>query len=390
MNKSDSILDGQDAAQTLRMIRSAVEHAYDAVVITDAQLEPPGPRIVYVNRAFETMTGYAASEVIGKSPRLLHGPKTDRRTLDRLRTRLANGEPLEGQTVNYRKDGSELMAEWRINAVRDDAGRTTHFVSVQRDVTSLRQAEARARERERVLMHVSRLSTAGQLASAIAHQLNQPLFAISTYAAACRIALGAGAAPDQIVSDLSGIEGAVDTAGKLVRRFRESTHARQRHVSTVCLETLARETVSMVQGEARRKDIGMHVDVDGTIPMVLADSVLVQHALFNLIRNAMDAVDSPEIADREVGVRLSADGGAVSVTVSDTGVGAPDDDLGRLFEPLRTTKAGGLGLGLWTTRSIVESHHGRLEAMRNPGRGLSFRLTLPVPTESPKTSKPES
>ena len=111
----------------------ALEDAYDAVVITNAELDAPGPTIVYVNRAFEALTGYSADEALGNTPRMLQGPLTDRKVLDELKAALSSGAKWSGQAVNYRKDGSTFLLEWRIAPVRDDAGRITHFVSFQRD-----------------------------------------------------------------------------------------------------------------------------------------------------------------------------------------------------------------------------------------------------------------
>lgn len=117
------------------MFRQAMTQAYNAVVITTAQLEEPGPQIVYVNPAFCTQTGYSAEELIGRSPRILQGPKTDRAVLDRLRQQIARGAFFEGQTINYRKDGTPYLVLWNISPIRDERGRITHFVSVQRDIT---------------------------------------------------------------------------------------------------------------------------------------------------------------------------------------------------------------------------------------------------------------
>jgi PAS domain S-box-containing protein len=111
----------------------ALEQAFDAVVITNAIVDPPGPVIIYVNRAFEVLTGYAAAEVLGNTPRMLQGPRTERKVLDTLREAISRGERWSGQAVNYRKDGSAFLLEWRIAPVLDRNGRLTNFISFQRD-----------------------------------------------------------------------------------------------------------------------------------------------------------------------------------------------------------------------------------------------------------------
>jgi len=127
------------------LLATATHVARNAVCITDADLDAPGPRIVYVNPAFERMTGYAADEVIGRNPRFLQGPDSDRRVLDRLRADLEAGRPFQGETFNYRKDGTRFTMAWRVAAVRDQLGRVTHYVAAQDDLSSLRAAEAQVR-----------------------------------------------------------------------------------------------------------------------------------------------------------------------------------------------------------------------------------------------------
>ena len=131
--------------ETLRLLSSAVLQSREAVVITDAQLDLPGPGILFVNPAFTRMTGYTAEEVIGKTPRILQGPRTDRAVLSRLRRNLERGEEFEGETINYRKDGTEFNLEWQIAPIRDAGGTVTHFVANQRDITERNRVEEELR-----------------------------------------------------------------------------------------------------------------------------------------------------------------------------------------------------------------------------------------------------
>lgn len=132
-------------AELQSLLAAATHVARNAVCITDAELDAPGPRIVYVNPAFERMTGYAAAEVLGRDPRFLQGPDTDRRVLDRLRTDLEAGRPFQGETINYRKDGTPFTMAWRIAAVRGPDGRPTHYVAAQDDLSALRSTEQQLR-----------------------------------------------------------------------------------------------------------------------------------------------------------------------------------------------------------------------------------------------------
>ncbi|SFM63907.1 PAS domain S-box-containing protein [Methylobacterium pseudosasicola] len=143
---------GQGTADP-RLLRAAVEASGEAIVITSAELEDPGPRIEYTNPAFSRMTGYEAHEVVGLTPRLLQGPGTDRAIIDRMRAALLAGEPFQGEALNYRKDGSTYMVEWLITPLRDAGGCITHWVSAQRDITARRAGEDRQALMVRELHH---------------------------------------------------------------------------------------------------------------------------------------------------------------------------------------------------------------------------------------------
>lgn len=167
-----------DPADTmrLRLLEAALEHVGDSIVITDAQLDAPGPHIVYVNQAFCAMTGYAADEVLGCSPRILQGPKTDRAVLDRLRASLEAGEPFAGEAVNYRKDGTPFVLEWNIRPIRDASGTVTHWVSAQRDKTARRLVEeelmsVQVEQRRQVQAEAERLAEALSALRRHAHRL---------------------------------------------------------------------------------------------------------------------------------------------------------------------------------------------------------------------------
>jgi sigma-54 dependent transcriptional regulator, acetoin dehydrogenase operon transcriptional activator AcoR len=135
-----------EAEQMLKLLETAVAQAKEVVLITSAQLEPPGPEILFVNPAFSEMTGYSQEEVLQKTPRMLQGPKSDRAMLTELREALSRGEPFSGETVNYRKDGSEYYVEWDITPIRSSGGQISHFLSIQRNVTARKLAENQLKE----------------------------------------------------------------------------------------------------------------------------------------------------------------------------------------------------------------------------------------------------
>jgi two-component system cell cycle sensor histidine kinase/response regulator CckA len=135
------IIERKQVEESLRLLGSAVEQAKESIVITDAELDLPGPKIIFVNPSFTTMTGYTAAEAIGKTPRILQGPRTDKTVLSRLRKNLEHGEVFAGEAINYRKDGTEFDLEWQIASLRNASGKITHFVAIQHDITERKRTE---------------------------------------------------------------------------------------------------------------------------------------------------------------------------------------------------------------------------------------------------------
>ena len=164
---AQDITGSKQAEESLRLLNSAVLQAKESVVITDAQLDLPGPKIVFVNPAFTQMTGYRAEEVIGKTPRILQGPRTDKNVLTRLRKNLERGEVFDGEAIQYRKDRTEYIQEWQIAPLRDDTGKTTHYVGIQRDISAQRQLETQLRQSQK-------MEAFGQLAGGVAHDFKNP------------------------------------------------------------------------------------------------------------------------------------------------------------------------------------------------------------------------
>lgn len=372
------------AEENLRLIESAVQQADEAVLITEAQLDRPGPRIEYANPAFERMTGYTTTEVIGRTPRILQGPRTSRAVLDQLRTQLSQGKPFEGETFNYRKDGSEYILRWHIGPVRDAQGRITHWVSIQRDVTEQKRAEQLARQRQAELAHVGRLSTMGEMASELAHELNQPLAAIVNYAhGAMNRADAATLEADALKAVLERIATQADRASQIIRRLRRFVRKREPQRTSVNVNDLVRDVIDLVEPELRQHSVQVDLALAEHLPLMPVDTVQIEQVLLNLVRNALEAMEPLPTAERRLRIVSEAlSGDAVQVDVIDEGPGIPDHQLEHIFEPFFTTKQRGMGMGLPISQSIAEAHGGRLEALHAPAGGMDFRLTLALDGES--------
>lgn len=231
------------------------------------------------------------------------------------------------------------------------------------------------------LARVARVTTMSELASGIAHELNQPLAAIANYAEAAAARIRRMDAPSaDALHDLSAISAQAERAASIVERVRRFVRRRDGERAAHDLNTLVRQAVELIRPELRRLAIRLELDTPEGALLVHADDVLITQVILNLLRNAFEALSDGAPDDRIVRVRTASDANTVACTVEDNGKAISDEVFARLFETFHTTKRGGLGLGLAICRSIVDAHGGRIEASRLPAGGAAFRFTLPRAT----------
>jgi PAS domain S-box-containing protein len=385
-----------DGALRLALLDAAVGAAGEAVLITTAELDPPGPEILFVNPAACRLTGYAAAELVGRTPRILQGPETDRAMLDRLRAQLARGEPFAGRAVNYRKDGTTYVIDWRITPVRgtgpagaEGAGAAvTHFVALQRDVTDEVRAET---ERERLLHDAQRARAEAEAASrakseflaVMSHELRTPLNAIGGYAQLMELGLQGPVTPEQLAAlgriqrgqqHLLGLINAVLNYAKL-----EAGQVEYQAADVPVGEALA-EVTALVAPQAHAKRLLLAVAPCAPALVARADAEKLRQVLVNLLSNAVKFTEP----GGEVTIRCADGEGVVRVSVEDTGRGIAADQLERVFEPFvqvdaRLTRTeDGAGLGLAISRDLARGMGGDLTAESAAGAGSTFTLTLPA------------
>jgi len=340
-------------------------------------------RIQYVSPSHRDFYGKPEAEFIGRTlPDAV-------RLHDEERNCVAEGwqEVLSPPYQNSHEHRVLTPRGWRWVAVLARAvlgadGRPQFVVSVARDVTDRRRAEEQARQHLQQLAHVSRVSSMGEMASAIAHEINQPLTAIANYASACLRLLRSGKArPGEAVEVMQRVAAEAERAGEIVRKMRGFVRGEESQMALVEPGFLATEVMRLAAAEARQSGVELKSAVEPELPPVLADSIQVQQVLLNLVRNAVEAVGSADSAKREVTLAIcrAADGG-VQFTVRDTGPGLAPEALDKVFEPFYTTKADGIGIGLPLSRSIADAHGGRLWASAEP-QGAAFHLVLPAAQE---------
>lgn len=389
----------KQAEERLRLLEVAIANANDMVLISEANPDDPAEfRIIYANDAFERLTGYARSEVIGNTPRMLQGPGTSAETLAAIRDALGAGRPITAQLLNYRKDGAEFWVEVAIQPVTDENSRVTHWLAIRRDITERRREEERLRQAQK-------MEAIGQLTAGIAHNFNNLLTVVQGNAELIgRIS--------PLTESLGRKKEAILTAARrgadLVRQLMVISRGGVGSPRPLDINALVAETGSMIE-RILPANIRFSLSLSENPLFANIDAVEFSQSLLNLIVNARDAMPHGGELNIKTGRRDVSEskfsrtgtvfldrskvrpGPFVEVMVADTGMGMTETVRHRIFEPFYTTKndGQGTGLGLATTLGFVSERGGFIEVTSEIGRGTIFRLLLPVSEPvRPKSERP--
>ncbi|WP_336490537.1 PAS domain-containing sensor histidine kinase [Methylobacterium nigriterrae] len=356
-------------------LRSILETVPDAMVVIDEEA---------CIQSFSTTAvrqfGYEAAEIVGSNVSMLM-PEPYRSQHDGYMARyLKTGERriigIGRVVVGQRKDGSTFPMELSVGEMR--SGGVRYFTGFIRDLTERQKTETRLQELQSELVHMSRFTALGEMASTLAHEINQPLTAIASYLRGCRRLLARMEGPE--VTMLSeAVSQAADQAlraGQVIRHLREfvSRGESERHIES--LPKLIEEASALALVGAKEKGVRVGFAFDPDAPLVLADRIQVQQVLLNLIRNAIEAMHEAPRRELIVATRAMQPEALVEIRVSDTGTGIAPEIAARLFHPFVTTKPHGMGVGLSICRTIVEAHGGKIWVAVGPNGGTSFHFTL--------------
>ncbi|RYD66535.1 MAG: PAS domain S-box protein, partial [Sphingomonadales bacterium] len=370
--------EAREAALTAReaQLSSILETVPDAMVVVDED-----GVIRQFSAAAEALWGYRTDEVIGRDYRMLATPEQFAPNSTKLAEYVADQRGRTIETIlggGQAKDGRLFPLELRIGLTRVE-GRLLLTIFA-RDITERLAGEERLSELNTELAHVSRLSAMSELASDLAHELNQPLNASTNFMAAARMLIERGADGERISELLAMASEQTLRAGEIIRRLRAFMARGDVDIGIESVEQTVREAVGLVLVGAGQFHIRIAYDFDPTADMVLADRIQIQQVVVNLLRNAVDALRNADVAVRQISISSrSIDGNMVAIEIADTGPGMPDDVLNKLFTRFTTTKGerDGMGIGLSISRRIIESHGGELSARNRREGGAAFCFTLP-------------
>jgi C4-dicarboxylate-specific signal transduction histidine kinase len=283
--------------------------------------------------------------------------------------------------VRFRRaaDGEYRWFLSRVVPLRDSGGKIVKWYGISTDIEDRKRAEnerERLRQIEADLAHVNRVSTLGEMAASLAHEIKQPIAAAITSANSC-IEWLAHEPPnlDRARAAAARIDKYGNRAAEIIDRIRSFYKKSPPQRELVDVNGIIQEMLTLLEGEATRSSIAMRTDLSGELPKIMVDRVQLQQVFMNLMLNAIEAMSD---SAGELTVKSELQDGQLQFSVSDTGVGLPTEEMDQIFSAFFTTKPQGSGMGLAISRSIVESHGGRLWASANSGAGATFHFTLPI------------
>jgi two-component system sensor kinase FixL len=354
-------------------LQSILDTVPDAMVVIDET-----GHIQSFSVAAERLFGWSAEEVRGQNVKMLMpGPYSEQHDGYLQRYRSTGEKRIIGigrVVVGRRRDGSDFPMELAVGEMRSNDRR--YFTGFIRDLTERQQTEGRLQDLQAELVHIGRLTALGEMSSALAHELNQPLSAIGNYINGARRLMDSGAAPETVREGLDKAAAQTLRAGEIIRRLRDFVQRGETDRRIESLSKLVEEASALALLGVKDADIRVAIRLDPKHDLILADRVQIQQVLLNLIRNSVDAMlDSPE--RRLVISSEAVEDDMVQVNVADTGGGMAPEVMEKLFQPFVSTKPQGMGVGLSICRTIVESHGGRIWPEANSPRGTVFHFTLP-------------
>ncbi len=360
-------------------MKSILDTIPDAMIVIDER-----GTMQSFSAAAERLFGYSAAEVLGKNVKILM-PAPYRESHDGyLQRYMSTGERriigIGRVVVGERRDGSTFPLELNVGEMK--TGSQRFFTGFIRDLTESQKTEARLQELQSELVHVSRLTAMGEMASALAHELNQPLSAIANYMKGSRRLLE-DSSDERATILREAMDKAAEQAmraGQVIRRLRDFVARGESERRVEDVKKLVEEASALALVGAKDKGVRVRFEFDPQADAVLADKVQIQQVLLNLMRNAIEAMEDTERRELVVSATAVADN-MVEIAVADTGAGLAPEISAQLFQPFITTKRQGMGVGLSISRTIVEAHGGSITARPNPGGGTVFGFTLPAVTK---------
>lgn len=369
----------RQAAETALRKQIAFRRAMEKSLVTGLRVRSLDGYLVYVNPAFCKMVGYTEDQLIGQKIPLPFWTEETAASFEN-RTHDPNTTLNGLETVYIHSSGRRIPVLIYESPLVDEEGVQTGWMASILDVTEQKQAEQVLRQHEEKLQSSARLSTMGELASVMAHELNQPLAAISSYATGALNMMKAGNMDESLLQPaLIQMQNQAQRAGQIIRSVHDFVAKREPHRTKQQFKDVFNTVLPLIELQAKSYLIALKVHIEESLPIVFVDSISLEQVILNLTRNALQAMKELTLQQRILQIEARNCGAYVQVDVIDHGAGLSQEVTERLFSPFFSTKAEGMGMGLNICRTIIEFHGGQLTYRPNPTGGTIFSFTLPVP-----------
>ena len=371
---------GTEVEFSVAEFEALLDAAVDGIIVADQD-----GRILRLNRSAEAMLGYRERDMLGETIDRIMNDRDARAHHQYMDNYMRTGERkiigIGREVIARRKDGTTFPVALAIGEAR--LGDQLRFVGLIRDLTAQREAEEEALRHREQLNHVGRLTTMGEMAAAMAHELNQPLSAITNYTAAClRLLARDDTSVEEVMHALREVDTQAHRAAEVIQRIRDFARGRSVPRKPVNLRALISEILPLAAMDAKANHTDLRIRIEKGLPTIMADRVEIQQVVLNLLRNGVDAMKEVPERDRRLDLRVTQEvEDQIRIAVTDRGHGVSEEAGRQLFTPFFTTKSSGMGMGLAISRSIIAAHGGKLEFHNNPICGATFELTLPTRVE---------
>ena len=371
------------AAETALREEYAFRKAMEDSLQTGLRARDLEGRITYVNPAFCRMVGWDAADLVGRLPPMPYWADEEFDSTREMHDRILAGEgPEEGFEIRFKRRNGEIFDVLIHEAPLIDAtGKHAGWMGSLIDIADRKRVEARERSQQEQLQAAARLIAMGEMASSLAHELNQPLAAIASYNTGCLNLLESGQDdPAGLRQALTRSTEQAQRAGRIIRRIYEFVRRSEPKTEACDVQRLVADTMALIEADARHQGVRLVRESGDGLPSINGDRVLLGQVLLNIFRNGMEAMRDTPAGERSLLVSSDMQDGQVRISVADRGSGIAAEVAARLFEPFFTTKSEGMGMGLNICRSVIESHRGRLWFESNPHGGSIFHILLPAVT----------
>jgi PAS domain S-box-containing protein len=382
----------EEAFSKIKQSESRLRTIIDTIPALAWSTEPDGS-VEFVNRRWSNFTGLTIEQARGSGWQAAIHPEDVGWLSEQRRITMASGKPFELEARLRRYDGQYRWFISRAEPLLDEQGRIVKWYGTNTDIDDRKRAEEALRRAQAELTHLTRITTMGELAASIAHEVNQPLTAVVNNANACLSLLPNGTPHlEEVREALTEILDDTDRASAVITRVRQLAKKAPSERIFLDLRDVITDILALARYESATRRVTIRTELPNELPCVSGDRVQLQQVLLNLVMNGMDAMSQIDEAQRVLiigGRRETQDGVSLAlVSVQDSGSGFKPEEMDRLFEAFYTTKPQGMGMGLAISRSIIEAHGGRLWAEPNQGPGATFSLSLPAAPEHPGEGGP--